>query len=379
MKLSRRQTLSLVGGGVIVAATASTGFAITRQPRRALAPWSAAGGYADVRMNALSWAILAPNPHNRQPWRIDLSVPGQVTLLVDTDRLLPHTDPFSRQIVIGLGCFLELMRMAASHTGFDVRFDLFPEGSDAARLDGRPVAVATFEERDVTPDPLFRYAPDRRTLKEPYDLQRPVDPAVLSRIANAARHTHVAATEEPEMVQTFRALSREALIIEVETPHTFKESVDLFRIGHKEVDANPDGIDFSGPIFEAMALAGLFSREATLDTSSTAYQQGMAAVLENADTGMAHLWQVTDTNTREDQIAAGRDWLRLHLAATAEGVGMQPLSQCLQEYPEMSDLYQMAHEIMAPDGGTVQMFARLGYGKAVPASPRWPLEAKVIG
>ena len=57
---------------------------------------------------------------------------------------------------------------------------------------------------------------------------------------------------------------------------------------------------------------------------------------------------------------------------------MQPLSQCLQEYPEMSDLYQMAHEIMAPDGGTVQMFARLGYGKAVPASPRWPLEAKLL-
>lgn len=32
---------------------------------------------------------------------------------------------------------------------------------------------------------------------------------------------------------------------------TFQESIDLFRIGHREVDANPDGIDFTGPLFEA--------------------------------------------------------------------------------------------------------------------------------
>ena len=50
-----------------------------------------------------------------------------------------------------------------------------------------------------------------------------------------------------------------ALRIEVETPHTYQESVDLFRIGRREVDANPDGIDFSGPMFESMHLTGLFT------------------------------------------------------------------------------------------------------------------------
>ena len=56
----------------------------------------------EPRMQALSYAILAPNPHNRQPWLVDLQVDGQVTLYVDQTRLLPHTDPFSRQIVAGL-------------------------------------------------------------------------------------------------------------------------------------------------------------------------------------------------------------------------------------------------------------------------------------
>jgi hypothetical protein len=53
---------------------------------------------------------------------------GVVTLYVDTAKLLPHTDPFNRQITIGLGCFLELMRMAASHDGQRVTDHAFPGG-----------------------------------------------------------------------------------------------------------------------------------------------------------------------------------------------------------------------------------------------------------
>ena len=165
---------------------------------------------------------------------------------------------------------------------------------------------------------------------------------------------------------------------EIETPHTYKESVDLFRIGHREVNANPDGIDFTGPMFEAMALTGLFSREVALDQSSVAYREGLNAVFANTDTAMGHLWQVPRGNTRADQIDAGRDWLRLNLAATAAGLGMQPLSQALQEYPEMARLHAQVHDALAPDGGTVQMFARIGYGPEIGPSPRWPLDAKIL-
>ncbi|MEM9756694.1 MAG: twin-arginine translocation pathway signal protein, partial [Pseudomonadota bacterium] len=68
----------------------------------------------------------------------------------------------------------------------------------------------------------------------------------------------------------------------------------------------------------------------------------------------------------------------VNLAATAEGVGFQPLSQALQEYPEMDALYAQVHAMLAPEGGTVQMLARIGYGPDVPVSPRWPLEAKLV-
>jgi hypothetical protein len=378
MTLSRRRTLALIGGGVILAATASLGAIATRQPRTALLPWGEAGQGEDARHRALSWALLAPNPHNRQPWLVDLREAGVVTLYVDTNKLLPFTDPYNRQITIGLGCFLELMRMAASHDGHRVTITPFPEGFDDRALDGRPVARAVFvADPSVAPDPLFAHAADRRSNKEPYDLTRPLPADSLDRLAVATSATF-GGTIAPEEVEAWRAFTREALRIEIETPHTYKESVDLMRIGRAEVDANPDGIDFTGPLFEVLGATGLMTRDGLMDTSSPAYQAGLDAVYANADTAMGHVWLVTKGNSRPDQIATGADWLRVNLAATAAGVAFQPLSQSLQEYPEMAALFAEVHAKLAPGGGTVQMLGRIGYGPEVEPSPRWPLEAKIL-
>ncbi|MFN3688316.1 Acg family FMN-binding oxidoreductase [Salinarimonas sp.] len=380
MSVDRRKFLALVGGGVVLAAGAVAGQALTRQPKTALAPWSAAGGYDEPRRRALSWALLAPNPHNRQPWLVNLREAGEVTLYADLDRLLPHTDPPNRQVTIGLGCFLELMRMAAASDGYRVEIATFPDGEDPDGLDARPVARARFvPDPAIADDPLFAFAPQRRTLKEPYDLARPIPPASLASIAAMAGPLgRFGGSVAPDEIAFWRSLTSEAFRIEFETPHTFKESVDLFRIGHAEIDAEPDGIDLSGPLFEGLRATGLFTRERALDPTSMAYRAGIDAVLANAQTGMGYVWLVTEGNTRADQLRAGRDWLRINLATTALGIGFQPMSQALQEFPEMADLHRQVHARLAPDGGTVQMLARIGYGPSVGASPRWPLEARII-
>jgi hypothetical protein len=379
MTLSRRKTIALLGSGTILAAGAAAGVSVTRMPDAAYQPWAAAGTYSEPRMRALSYAILAPNPHNRQPWLVDLRTEGEVTLRVDTDRLLPHTDPFNRQIVIGLGCFLELMRLAAAQDGFGVDVTLFPDGTDPDGLDQRRVAVARFIPGAAEPEQaLFDQVMARRSLKEPFDTERTVDQATLDLVLAAALGTTVAGSVAPGDIAQLREISHAALRIELETPRTYKESVDLFRIGSREVATNPDGIDFTGPMFEAMALTGTFTRESAMDRSSMAYVEGEKAVFANTDTAMGHLWQITRANTRADQIAAGRDWLRLNLASAAAGLGMQPLSQGLQEYPEMADMREQLHKRLAPGGGTVQMLARIGYGPGVGQSPRWPLESKIV-
>jgi hypothetical protein len=44
----------------------------------------------------------------------------------------------------------------------------------------------------------------------------------------------------------------------------------------------------------------------------------------------------------------------------------------------MAGLFGQVHAKLAPDGGTVQMLARIGHGPVVTQSPRWPLEAKIV-
>ena len=72
--MHKRDFLKILGGGVVLAA-ATPGCTVLRPtPVRALA----AVGRRGRRLRgsrasaALSWAILAPNPHNRQPWTVDL-------------------------------------------------------------------------------------------------------------------------------------------------------------------------------------------------------------------------------------------------------------------------------------------------------------------
>ena len=381
MVISRRKFIGIMGGGTIAAATVSTmTFLSTRKPLKALAPWQLAGSYDEPRRRALSFAILAPNPHNRQPWLVDLSQDNKIILYADTQRLLPHTDPFNRQITIGLGCFLELLRMAAAEEGYLVSIDEFPMGFDKNHLDKRPVASMTFvKEATVQKDPLFAYALSRRSLKEPFDLSQNVSNEVLNSLKNVTQQgVFIATTNDVGTVARLRDLTHKALAIEIETPRTYKESVDLFRIGKSEINANPDGIDFSGPMFESLSVAGLFSRELALDTESSSYQQGVDAVMSSIDTAMGYVWLVTKSNTRLDQLNVGREWLRVNLTTTSLGVAVHPISQALQEYPEMTKSFNKIHRLLNTQGKTVQMLGRLGYATAVAPSPRWSIESKIL-
>lgn len=360
---SRRNFLKILGGGVVLAAGGAGAFYGTRTPTKALAPWGAAGEYEEPRMAALSYAILAPNPHNRQPWLVDLSVADQVTIWRDKEKDLPETDPFDRQLTIGMGCFMEQMAIAASQTGHRVDFDLFPDGEDG------PVAVAQFTE-GAAADPLFAQIPNRRSCKEPFSDQVP--PAAPELTALADVHT------DPALVSRLRKLTVDAWLVEATTYRTMKESTDLFRLGKAEIEANPDGLDFGGPFFETLILAGLMTREGALDPTNMEFAEGKKIYDQMLNATAAYAVIRTQGNTRVDQIAAGRRWLRLNLTTTKLGLALHPVSQALQEYPEMAAYYADAHAMLSLTGETVQMLGRLGYGPEVPVSPRWPIEAKMI-
>lgn len=382
MTFSRRRFIKIMGTSAVVCAVGATGYVITRDPEAARKPWKQAGsGYTDPRLNAVSFAILAPNPHNMQPWQVKLVGQDTLELYCDPERLLPHTDPFSRQIVIGLGCFLELLRMAALADGYQANITPFPEGEFAATPDHRPVARVVFSASTRQPDPLFLQVLQRRSNKEPYALDQPVSDVELNKLTAISLDGAQALTSnDMPLVEQLRKLTYAAHEIEVMTPRTLQESIDVMRIGKAEIEASPDGIDLGGALLETLNRLGLLTREKLADPQATAFAQGLDMYHEILFSAMAYVWVITPGNGRFDQLNAGAAWLRINLQATAQKLDIHPISQALQEYPEMQTLYeQLPRLLKISPPQHLQMLGRLGYGpKNILPAPRWPAETRLL-
>lgn len=379
---TRRNILMTGGAAALVSGVGVVGAAHGPGLAKARAPWKNAGeSFGDPRLDALAYAILAPNPHNRQPWQFDLVGDDRIDIYVDLERRLPHTDPYDRQITIGFGCMMELLRIAAAENGYTVTATPFPDGDAYPRLNGNRIAQVQFAQAADTPkDPLFANILQRRSTKEPFAIDRPVSEATMADVIAGGQG-------ELEIGGTLDTASRERLIdlawqgfqIELATDVTRRESVDLMRIGNRAVVENPDGIDMGGIPMGLFKMTGIVTH-AGLDTpGSTAYNEGLKMYEPIIHSAQGFVWVKADTNTRLTQLQAGRAWVRMNLAAQQAGVCVHPLSQILQEFPEMAEPYEAVRDELSvgPDG-VVHMLGRIGYTKFPAASPRWPLESKLI-
>ncbi len=226
---------------------------------------------------------------------------------------------------------------------------------------------------------LFVHAQNRRTNRNAYDKARSITQDDLSKIVAVADGSVSAdGVVQGKQLQALRDLTRDAMRDEILNPQAFQESIDLMRIGRTEIDANPDGISLGGAFLESLSLVGLLNREDLADPNSSSFQVGLDMVDDQALTSMGFVWINTRGNSRREQIAAGRNYLRVALRVTGLGLTMQPMSQALQEYPAMQPHYKKIHSMLS-DGNDerIQMLARLGYAENTAPSPRWALSTRI--
>jgi hypothetical protein len=391
---SRRRAIQLVGGGAVLASTGGLVACASTAPEATLQAWEPAFAQRqagskgnDLRHFMLAHALLAPNPHNRQPWLADLRRDGEITLVCDQDRLLPHTDPFGRQILVGCGAFIELAVIAAAERGHSVQVIPFPKGEPSLKeLPGGSVVATLRLQADakLPRDPLFAQIHQRRTNKGVYDNARQVPSNVWQDMIATSHNMGLPGlltgqiTDATQLAQ-IRQLTRSSYDIEMTTARTWLESAHLLRIGPDEIAQHRDGISVMGALPRLLDSLGMFDRFAIPvrgDSNHSRLMERWAPF----ETGTGYHWIASQGNSRRQQLDAGRAYGRAQLLATAAGVSLHPVSQALQEYAEVATHYADMHRLVGFDPAkvTLQMLARVGYPlAAVGPSPRRDL-AQII-
>lgn len=342
-------------------------------------------GMNDPILLAMNAGITAPNPHNTQAWRFRLTGPLSMLLYVDPERLLPVTDPTTRQIHIGQGTFLEVLKLHASRSGYSAKIDLFPEGTYSLRDTGtKPVArVSLVRDDSVRPHPLSAFIAERATNRDEYDGPL-LSESELSQLlaAAAAEKSHIGFASLAQMKELLPILFS-GMEIESRSRRLGEESRIWFRFNDSEIQTKRDGIalpDQGMSGFMRWMTESFFlgpDPESFFDKSST--DIFLSSYKRKIDSAKALVYWKTSTNTHTDWVECGRDYVRFQLALTQAGLKMHPLSQCLQEYEEMNELRPRVETILGQKGAQkIQMIARIGRSNYRYFTPRRRLKDMIV-
>lgn len=353
------------------------------QPRHYLQPWDKnyAGSFSDPRIRLAACGLLAANGHNMQPWivRLDRNNENVFYLYADADRMSPMADPGARQMMVTQGTFLEYVSVAGRALGYPATINLFPDGTYdeqhlAQSMTAKPVARITLGRAAAQKTPLFDavYIPDtNRTAYRPTPLT-----AAQKRAFEALQATDVKTIVygDPKNTTTLRKIALDSAVIEAHTARVMKEAGAIFRANEYQKNQTRYGFSFEGQGTSGLQLyfmQGLITLLPFLNSSSAASD----LMIQSTRTELAHTpayaMILSASNSRTDQVRSGMVYSQLNLTASSLGLAVQPVSQALEEYPEMQKQYTDIHDKYAPDGQTIQMLVRVGTPtQSVPQSMR---------
>ena len=338
-------------------------------------PLSAIDADAPPIIKALRIGITAPNAHNTQPWTIDIRSDTEASLYFDPARSLPFTDPLGRQVHISHGTLLEMTAIAATSLGYRAEFDILPEGEMSfAEFGTKPTAhIRLIPAPDIEADPLFGRILHRRTSRRNHEGPRVTEAEFRKIIEQSKREGVDAGMIAEDRFTEALEIIKQAIAIEVNDRPLYEESLVWFRFSKREIAEKGDGIS----LFTMSGLTGLMLHLARLTVRPRTFHAALnrKSFLKTFNQATAStrglLTLVTPTNTMSDWINTGRVYVRAQLAADALGLRFQPVSQSLQEFPEMDKLRAKMNALVGvTTPAKLQMLVRVGRSQPPALSPR---------
>ena len=262
----------------------------------------------------------APSAHNTQPWLLDYSE-DRVRLRFDRARHLAAGDPTRRDLLLGLGAFVETVLIACASEGLAVAFEASLTGEKV----GAFVVAEQLYETPFTLDDLDR----RSTSRLRYSSGR-LPPSLLdaarARLGPGERLHELRARD---VLPLFVAADRHMY----ESPATMHELQRWLRLSKRHPDYYRDGLTY-----ECLGLSALEARLLALLLRPRAYRLVRATHLHRAFTaGSKSLVDVDgsvfvlerDGDDPGAILAGGRSLMRVWLELSAAGLYTHPLSQII--------------------------------------------------
>jgi len=342
--------------------------------------------FDDPRTQIIAHGILAANGHNMQNWKFkyDPNNDKAFDMYIETDRLVNEVDPYKTQAVITQGTLFEYMNLASESLGYSLNLELFPDGEysndiSVENLNQKRVARVELKESQKRQPSLYNemFKPDTSRVAYEKGVLSQEDVEKLKNLNNQDE-LQIYYLGEGEKYDQIKNYVLESAKIETGVERVMQEAAIIFRKNEREKNEYRYGFSFEGSgvhgfkMHLLQTLLTIFPNMNNLEAAKSNFMtQTELATKENS----GFLLITANNNSRAQQFNTGRLYSKIQLTAHTLGLAIQPLSQAIQEYPEMKDIYQNIHNDIVEGNETILMLFRIGKPVSeVPKSMRQDVE-----
>lgn len=332
-------------------------------------------------------AILAPNSHNTQPWKVKIESETSFLLYGDPDRRLPAIDPIDRQFYHSQGTFLELARLAADSLMFDAKITLFPSGIPTeGQIAAKPVAKFVITPKDkCVHDFLFLSLPKRQMNRSTYSGDFISEEEVLNlKKLTFASFVDLKFILKEENIKNFTETLHQAFVTETNIRAANEVSRVWFRTDTKDIFSKRDGITLEGNGLSGLKL--WLVKKFFIDLSPEGWHSEASKKAGNdiakaqIDSAKGLVFFVTEgKDTAVEWVKTGMDFMRFTLAIANENLAFHTMNQALEDYTESKVYHNSLREKLGlSKNSRIQLMGRIGRSDYSFASPRRDMKEILI-
>lgn len=332
-------------------------------------------------------ALLAPNSHNSQPWKIKKVSDSEFLLFGDKEKQLIEIDSLNRQFFHTQGCFLELAHLTADKLMFDTKITYFPKGKPEPKtFSNLPVAkFEIFPKTKCVHDFLFAGVPNRRMNRSVYsgNLISKEEIEDLKMLMGPTKHK-LLFVNDPKQLESILPILDAAFAMETNRTESNELNRKWFRVSKEDIYTKRDGLTLEGNGLSGIKLwfAKTFFVDLSKESwhSESAREAGIQMFQKQVYSSKALVFFITEGSDEERTwIETGRDFMRLTLACAVREIAFHTMNQSVEDYPESREFTKQLKTILGlKSKEQIQLIARMGRSSYEYNSPRRELSSFLI-